>query len=70
MTACGNAAAVSWPDSRVSLSRYQKEFKNQPRALEMLFGLVTDLFVDRQKFKGHDVRKHCVAHLCCCCALS
>ena len=28
--------------------RYQKEFKNQPRALEMLCGLITDLFVDRQ----------------------
>ncbi len=37
-------------------SRYQKEFKNQPRALEMLFGLVTDLFVDKHKFKGHNVQ--------------
>uniref|UniRef100_A0A7S1C5K1 Bardet-Biedl syndrome 7 protein homolog n=1 Tax=Bicosoecida sp. CB-2014 TaxID=1486930 RepID=A0A7S1C5K1_9STRA len=36
--------------------KIQREFKNRPRALEMLYGLVTDLFVDRHKFKGHSVQ--------------
>ena len=36
--------------------KFQREFKNRPRALEMLYGLVTDLFVDKHKFKGHNVR--------------
>lgn len=43
--------------------RYQKEMKTQPKALEMLFGLVTDLFVDRHKFKGHSVRVVWIAAL-------
>lgn len=39
----------------VCACRYQREMKTQPKALEMLFGLVTDLFVDKHKFKGHSV---------------
>jgi Bardet-Biedl syndrome 7 protein len=33
----------------------KKEFENQPRALEYLSGIVTDLYVDNHKFKGHNV---------------
>ncbi len=44
--------------------RYQKEFKNQPRALEMLCGLITDLFVDRQ------VLCHATVMLCSPCAFA
>lgn len=36
--------------------KIKREFKNRPRALEMLYGLVTDAFVDRHKFKGHSVQ--------------
>jgi len=32
------------------------EFKDRPRALEFLSGIITDLFVDQHKFKGHDVK--------------
>ena len=53
---CNHGRHCMRPCVFVRLCRYQKEYKNQPRALEMLYGLVTDLFVDRQKFKGHDVR--------------
>jgi hypothetical protein len=75
---------VQWPIGKraldecfVSGCRYQKEMKTQPKALEMLFGLVTDLFVDRHKFKGHSVRAVCCGSwspaVCCfgqglCCA--
>merc|ERR1712028_111348 len=34
----------------------KKEFENQPRALEYLSGIVTDLYVDKHKFKGHNVK--------------
>lgn len=37
-------------------ARFKREFQNQPRALEMLYGLVTDLFVDKHKFRGRDVQ--------------
>mmetsp|Transcript_26862 Transcript_26862/g.33595 ORF Transcript_26862/g.33595 Transcript_26862/m.33595 type:complete len:726 (-) Transcript_26862:330-2507(-) len=32
------------------------EFKDRPRALEFLSGIITDLFVDQHKFRGHDVK--------------
>lgn len=40
----------------------QKEFKERPRALEYLSGIVTDLFVDKHKFRGHNV-KHKIPQL-------
>ena len=40
----------------------QKQFKQSPRALESLSGIVTDLFVDMHKFKGRDV-KHKIPQL-------
>lgn len=36
--------------------KIQREFKNRPRALEMLYGLITDLYVDKHKFKGRSVQ--------------
>ena len=36
--------------------RIEKEFKDRPRALQTLFGIVTDLYVDMHKFQGHDVK--------------
>ena len=37
-------------------AKFKREFQNQPRALEMLYGLVTDLYVDKEKFRGRDVQ--------------
>jgi Bardet-Biedl syndrome 7 protein len=34
-----------------------KELETQPRAVEYLSGIITDLFVDKHKFKGHNVRR-------------
>ena len=34
----------------------QEEFKKQPCHLERLYGMVTDLYIDRHKFKGHNVK--------------
>lgn len=34
----------------------QEEFKKQPCHLERLYGMVTDLFIDRHKFKGQNVK--------------
>ena len=42
--------------------RIRAEFKERPRALQYLSGIVTDLFVDRYKFKGADV-KHKIPEL-------
>eukprot|EP00042_Codosiga_hollandica_P048902 m.558250 g.558250 ORF g.558250 m.558250 type:complete len:710 (-) comp57764_c0_seq28:1822-3951(-) len=36
----------------------QAEFKMQPCQLERLYGIVTDLFIDKFKFKGVDVKGH------------
>lgn len=36
--------------------KFEREFKNQARALEMLYGLITDLYVDANKFKGHSAQ--------------
>ncbi|XP_019647281.1 PREDICTED: Bardet-Biedl syndrome 7 protein homolog [Branchiostoma belcheri] len=34
----------------------QAEYKRQPCALERLYGMITDLFIDKHKFKGVNVR--------------
>lgn len=34
----------------------QKEFKKQPCHLERLYGMITDLYIDRHKFKGQNVK--------------
>ena len=34
----------------------QDEFKKQPCHLERLYGMVTDLYIDRHKFKGQNVK--------------
>ena len=60
-----DAFMCGWLCCAVLCCRYQKEMKTQPKALEMLFGLVTDLFVDKHKFKGHNVRAWvCFADSC------
>jgi len=43
-------------------AQVEKEFKRQPRQLEYLHGVVKDLFIDFQKFKGSNV-KHRVGQL-------
>ena len=40
----------------------QQEFKKQPCHLERLYGMITDLYIDRHKFKGQNV-KHKVPQL-------
>ena len=47
----------------------RKDFENQPRALEHLSGIVTDLYVDNHKFKGHNVRAVLHARACACLSL-
>eukprot|EP00112_Aurelia_sp_Birch-Aquarium-sp1_P006695 Seg1733.6 transcript_id=Seg1733.6/GoldUCD/mRNA.D3Y31 product="Bardet-Biedl syndrome 7 protein" protein_id=Seg1733.6/GoldUCD/D3Y31 len=34
----------------------QEEFKKQPCHLERLYGMITDLFIDKHKFKGQNVK--------------
>ena len=34
----------------------QNEFKKQPCHLERLYGMITDLYIDRHKFKGQNVK--------------
>lgn len=36
--------------------KIQKEFKDRPRQLHTLFGIVTDLYVDNAKFAGRDAK--------------
>merc|ERR1712157_656498 len=36
--------------------KIMNEFKDRPKALKTLYGIVTDLFVDMHKFQGVDVR--------------
>lgn len=40
----------------------RREFKDRPRALEFITGIITDLFVDWHKFHGNDV-KHKIPEL-------
>lgn len=46
-----------YADIYINAERIQKEFKERPRALEYVGGIITDLFVDWHKLKGHDVRQ-------------
>ena len=48
--------SAEYQDVLAHSDKYKREHKHQPRALEMLFGLITDLYVDKCKFKGHDVQ--------------
>lgn len=34
----------------------QSEYKRQPCHLERLYGMITDLYIDKFKFKGHNVK--------------
>lgn len=34
----------------------KEEFKKQPCHLERLYGMITDLYIDRHKFKGQNVK--------------
>jgi len=34
----------------------QEEYKKQPAHLERLYGMITDLFIDKFKFKGTNVK--------------
>ena len=34
----------------------EAQFKRQPARLERLYGMVTDLYIDHNKFKGHNVK--------------
>merc|ERR1712032_1194683 len=34
-----------------------REFKERPKALKSLYGIVTDLYVDMHKFKGIDIAR-------------
>eukprot|EP00180_Rhodochaete_pulchella_P003582 Plantae.Rhodophyta-Rhodochaete_pulchella.ctg6243.p1 GENE.Plantae.Rhodophyta-Rhodochaete_pulchella.ctg6243~~Plantae.Rhodophyta-Rhodochaete_pulchella.ctg6243.p1 ORF type:complete len:202 (-),score=40.57 Plantae.Rhodophyta-Rhodochaete_pulchella.ctg6243:47-574(-) len=38
--------------------KIRREFKNRPGALAMLYGLVSDMYQDKHKFKGHNVTPH------------
>ena len=37
-------------------SKIQEEFKQQPRQLDYLYGIMKDLFIDWHKFKGSNVK--------------
>ncbi|XP_034037925.1 Bardet-Biedl syndrome 7 protein [Thalassophryne amazonica] len=37
-------------------SNLLEEYKKQPAHLERLYGMITDLFIDKFKFKGHNVK--------------
>ena len=43
----------------------QNEYKRQPCHLERLYGMITDLYIDRHKFKGQNV-KNKVSQLISC----
>ncbi|CAH1777872.1 unnamed protein product [Owenia fusiformis] len=42
--------------------KLQEEYKKQPCHLERLYGMITDLFIDKYKFKGQNVKSR-VPHL-------
>lgn len=38
--------------------KIRREAKERPRLLEMLYGIVSDLYVDMNKFKHRDMTRH------------
>jgi hypothetical protein len=46
----------------VNIATFEQDFKERPRALEHVGGIVTDLYVDWHKLQGRDV-KHNIPEL-------
>jgi Bardet-Biedl syndrome 7 protein len=54
--------AAPYRDALQNAAALRAAMKLRPRALETLYGIVTDLYVDRHKFDGHRV-KHRIPQL-------
>jgi Bardet-Biedl syndrome 7 protein len=40
----------------VNADRYKEEYKRSPSHLERLYGMITDLYIDKFKFTGQNVK--------------
>ena len=56
----GNVEFLSneYRDVLQNADKIQREFKGQPEALNTLFGIITDQYVDMHKFRGRDAKRH------------